>query len=405
MLRRVEAWPATRHAHLPWHRDADFAAFLAASRGVFDLYSAELPGAEQKASASSIRLFLEEDTKRSAGFGVSVRGRFFEGFEQGWVAVPAGFAELEPGERARAALDVMHAAVQALAGVRGWDADRLEEVRHRVESRGLRFTWASDWKASPDRRHQARAVYWLDDAGHGHVQLEISPRNDPTPLARSEPVLAFMTSEGFKRSASTLGWLSRDTVSVVPWVGLFGDVDGLAQLSTAEPLALLALPQPIRLGGPTTDVTTTVVTEEELQDDADPPWLFLEADATAGSGAYGPEFERVSELLAKDDDFASWWAQTSYRCIRLRVFVLDPRDEYRPNAGARKNGDDLVLQVVTAKADLPSRNDGQALRERAREDLHRALVAVATSRRLPPPPPLPERIAMNAREWRARTDG
>lgn len=221
-LRTVEAWPMTRHAHSPWHEDEDLAAFLGSSRGLFELYSDELPVAEQTARASSIRFFVE-DTKRPAGFGVSVFERCLEGFDVVRVAVPEGFSAVPAAERARAALDVIHATVKALGHLRGWDFEQLDEVRHRVESCGLRFRWASAWKTSPGRRHQARGVYWLGDDGHGHVQLEVRRYDDGTVIARSEPALAFMTAKGFKRSAATLRWHSAVTVTAVPWSGLFGD--------------------------------------------------------------------------------------------------------------------------------------------------------------------------------------
>lgn len=73
------------------------------------------------------------------------------------------------------------------------------------------------------------------------------------------------------------------------------------------------------------------------------------------------------------------------------------RREHSPKAGARKIDEHLVLQVVTERSDLPPKADVHALRERARQDLHGALINVATARRLPPPPPLPGRIRMYAK--------
>ena len=109
-------------------------------------------------------------------------------------------------------------------------------------ARGLRFRWASAWKSSPGRRHQGRAVYWLDDAGDGRVQLEIRRRDDEEVVARSESATAFSTSAGFERSVSTLRWASYDTVTVVPWCSGVSS-DGFVQLGTGGTLApLVALP-------------------------------------------------------------------------------------------------------------------------------------------------------------------
>jgi hypothetical protein len=129
-----------------------------------------------------------------------------------------------------------------------------------------------------------------------------------------------------------------------------------------------------------------VLTGEEWRDDPDLPWLYLEVIVPLRSGAYGPEFERASGLLAKDADFAAWWDQTPFRRLILRIKMREPRwPKDSPKAGARKNGKDLVLQIVTPRADLPPKTDREALRERARADLHGALVDVAAARKFPPP--------------------
>jgi hypothetical protein len=305
--------------------------------------------------------------------------------------VPEAFAEFDAEERARAALDVVHTTVEALAQLRGWDLKRLDAVRGRVEDRGLRFDWASEWKASPGRRHQARAVYWLDDEGQGGVQLEIRRHADQTVIARGGPALAFMTVEGFKRSAKTLRWHGADTVTVTPWAGLFGDQADFTQLSVSAPLAPDARPSAIAPRESTISVVTTVLTGEEWQDDPDLPWMSLEFQDSKGSGAYGLAFDRTSRLLGSDASFRAWWAQTPFRRLRLWITVPDPQwsEQERPKAGARKHGIDLVLKVVTEFSSLPPKGDVDALRERARLDLHDALAGLATARKLPAPPPLP----------------
>ena len=377
---------------------------MGSSRGVFDLYSDELPAAEQTARASSVRFFLDDKNAQNE-FRISVFERFHEGFDIARVQVPTGFSSLSPEARAAAALDVIHVAMLALAPLRGWDAARLDEVRLRVVARGLRFTWASVWKTSPGRRHQARAVYWLDDDGHGHVQVEMRRYSDHELIARSAPAPAFMTAEGFKRSATTLHWRDADTVTVTPWCGLFGDVSGEVHLQPTSGLNPLLTPALMATASGTT-VTTAVLTDDDVANNPALPWLHLQVIDTHGTGAYGPEFERTSELLAADPDFTSWWDQTPFRRLILRISVPDPRwSDHSPKAGARKNGEDLVLQVVTARAGLPPKADVEALRSRARHDLHQALVKVAAARKLPRPPELPARVFMNGKQWRAQAAG
>ncbi|MFN8158054.1 MAG: hypothetical protein U0R68_11595 [Candidatus Nanopelagicales bacterium] len=388
-LRVVEAWPSTRHPDRPWHEDPDVAAFLGSSRGIFDLYSAELPAAEQTAKASSIRFFMR-DVPSPDGFALSLNPRFLGSFDMAGVTVPTGFADRPAERRAAAALDVVHAAVIALAGLRGWDAARLDEVRDRAVAQGLRFCWCSGWKSAPGRRHQARGVYWLDAEGDGHVQLEIRA-TDGTIVARSDPALAFMTSEGFRRSAATLRWQDSSTVALVPWAGLLGD-DGLVVVDVHGPVAELGVPGPVHVCGTPTEVAVAVETGEEWADDPELPWAHLEGIDAVGTGAYWREFQRVSDVLGDDDGFRAWWSQAPFRTLRMRLSVPDPAfggDAPRP--GSRKSGEDLVLQVVVERAGLPLR-DTEALRAQAREDLHAALVDLAVSRKLAAPPPLPAGI-------------
>ena len=85
-LRVVEAWPSTRHPDHPWHENSDVAAFLGSSRGIFDLYSAELPAAEQTAKASSIR-FVVRDVPSPDGFSLHLHDRFIQSFEMVGVLV------------------------------------------------------------------------------------------------------------------------------------------------------------------------------------------------------------------------------------------------------------------------------------------------------------------------------
>jgi hypothetical protein len=222
-------------------------------------------------------------------------------------------------------------------------------------------------------------VYWIDDDGHGYVQVEMRRYSDHELIARSTPAPAFMTAEGFRRSATTMYWSDADTVTVTPWCGLFGDVRGEVALQPSAGLnPLLDLP-PIAGANGTTAVATAVLSDEDVENDPDLPWLHLQVIDTHGTGAYGSEFQRTSELLAADVDFTSWWAKTPFRRLILRVSVPDPRwADQSPKAGARKNGEDLVLQMVTARSDLPPKTELEAL-PRAR----RGRRAVGVRDRLP----------------------
>lgn len=399
-LRVVEAWPSTRHAGRPWHPDEDLSAFLAASRGVFELYSQQLVAIGQQAEVSSVRFFLD-DVLLPSGFEVNVVEQCDGGFEVVRVSAPERFCELSAADRARVALQVIDAGVLVLAELRGWDVVRVAEVGPKVQAQGLRFVWVSPWKSSPGRRHQARGVFWLDDDGHGQVQVEVRRSADSVVVARSAPALAFMTIDGFRRSAASLRWQDAGTVLLVPWAGLL-EHTGLVSVSTGGALAAPALPGRIPAGAVAVSIRTAVVTGLEWQDDPDQPWIDLQVNAMPGSGAYASEMVRVVELLGKDDDFARWWAGTPFRFLRLTAYVTADPGDGAPIAGARKRGEDLIVRVVAQRNELPPRSSVSLLEEKARADLHRALAELATSRKLPPPPPLP--AGLGARQGRAQAN-
>ncbi len=142
-----------------------------------------------------------------------------------------------------------------------------------------------------------------------------------------------------------------------------------------------------------TEITITVLNGDEWQDNPDLPWTHLEGIDTSCAAAYGLEFRRVSEVLGRNVDFSAWWAQTPFRRLRMSVSVPDPRwPDFAPKPGARKNGKDLVLQVVTQPETLPPMSDIPAVRARAAADLYQALVDLARVRRFPTPPPMPTAV-------------
>lgn len=147
--------------------------------------------------------------------------------EMGEIHAAASVGKLGSRDRARLVLEVVHAAVGQLAGYRGWDPDQFQSCYEHVVEHGFTYHWASPWKASPDRRHRARAVYELTaDDGWGRVRLEIADRASGEVMAASAQAVAFCTSKGFERSAKTLSWGGSDLVLLLPYCGLLGDASG-----------------------------------------------------------------------------------------------------------------------------------------------------------------------------------
>jgi hypothetical protein len=146
--------------------------------------------------------------------------------ETGFVHLCASVGRLDAAARARLALEVVHGAALQLAAARGWDADRLAECREHVRRHDHTYHWAGAWKASPDRRHRARAAFRIGPLdGFGRAWLEVRDRADEVVVV-SEEAVAFCTSEGLARSARTLRWSGSDTVGFTPYAGLVPAHDG-----------------------------------------------------------------------------------------------------------------------------------------------------------------------------------
>ena len=93
---------------------------------------------------------------------------------------------------------------------------------HCLRSR-LDYQWEGPWKASPNRKLEARGEFRLLDDGFGLARIVVRDRTTRVPLGVSVTKPAFSTSAGFKRSAKTLRWAGSTGVSMVPWSGLLGE--------------------------------------------------------------------------------------------------------------------------------------------------------------------------------------
>jgi hypothetical protein len=222
----VEIYPPTGWPDKLWggeRPDPVRDAFLRSSRCVVELYSEQLARCRVPGLRSMLRL---TGVHRTVGDSPNVevllwsdKPRDLPG-EMGFVAVPTAVGDLGPADRARVALEAVHAAVRELAGLRGWDPALVDTCYRHVLEEGFVFSWDSPWKASPDRRHVARATFRLGPQdGFGRVRLEVRRREDTGETEASPPALAFCTSPGFKRSAKTLRWSESSRVAMTPFGG------------------------------------------------------------------------------------------------------------------------------------------------------------------------------------------
>ncbi|MEU4626636.1 hypothetical protein AB0G04_42465 [Actinoplanes sp. NPDC023801] len=222
-FRQVHVWPDSGFAERPWDDDPDVDAFSRVSRGICEAYSQALPGLALVARASIMRLNADPDASprpRPALDAplpdmVEVSARFLGSQENGWVAVPVGFAKL-PTDRARQlSLRIVHHGVLELAQALSWDPVVLTGALHHVEARGLRYWSEGPWKSAPDRRHRARAVASISDDGLGHVHVEVVTAAGEL-IIRSEPFDAAYHGDDLVRACKTLRWDGPARVSMDP---------------------------------------------------------------------------------------------------------------------------------------------------------------------------------------------
>lgn len=186
-------------------------------RSVAELYSEALAPLRLPNGVGELRLFTHHDPSLSNVQATVHVDKVWEGFEMGFVQVPTAFATRTPQVRAQMLLEAVHGMVSRLGEARGWDPTALEGCRQHVLDSDLEFRWTSPAKTSPDRRHQARAVFRLLPDGHGRVRIEVVRRDDGTVVGSSSEAIAMGTSPGFRRAARSLRWEGKDVVALVPW--------------------------------------------------------------------------------------------------------------------------------------------------------------------------------------------
>ncbi len=223
----VEVYPPTGHPDgLQNARDSKPLkdAFIRSSRCVTALYDEALTDLGIAGYKSMLRLFCVHDPRRTPDrveVVVYPQKPYDAPGEMGSVRIPLAIGRLNARQRAVVSLEAVHTAVLALGGIRGWDIEHFRRCYDHVVANDFEYRWASPWKASPGRRHEARVVFRLPpDDGWGRVRLEVKTRGVDGPVAVSDEAIAFCTAPGFQRSAKTLRWVDGTEVAATPYCGL-----------------------------------------------------------------------------------------------------------------------------------------------------------------------------------------
>lgn len=231
-----------------------------------------------------------------------------EGGDAGVVTVPSSIAELPPVRQWWLAFTVMRRACEGFAALAGESPAAWNQIADELLARGPAQRVNSTWKASPDRRHRARAVVQLRADHAPEAWVEITRRGADEAEGRGATVHAMMPIADRQlqpptwvtsSSATTAvlvdrGWLCLDAKEVS------AEIDGLLPV---EPLAGEALAAAPRLP----DVTVK---------------HFSTKDATLPARV---EFGGISgePHLVTDAEKAAWWAVGAEQLPGLELWWQD----------------------------------------------------------------------------------
>lgn len=195
--------------------DPEEDAFVRTAGRIGELYSDAAARRHLPARSSQLRWFAQH-TPGAQAVEVHVHPDApIDGFDFASVVLPDGVAQLAAEERAALVVEVIDTGLTRLHTARGWAFADIASIRAEVEASGGVFVRTGDWKSSPGRTWQARAVYRLGDDGDGWAHIEaVSRRAGDTRRWISDPARNASSFEGFRRR-TRLRWSGRDTVELV----------------------------------------------------------------------------------------------------------------------------------------------------------------------------------------------
>lgn len=409
VLRVIEAYPLVLTPGRPWHAEVGADAFLRTSRSVCELLTEALVTAGPlRTSVSLLRLGIDEWTGTPGSGPVVVRLTSLprppaEGWEGALVRVPPEVAELSTPERRALVLDVVGLVLRSLGPHRGWDPDAVDAVLDLPSQDGgpdgsqgdeaLVYRWSSGWKSSPDRRHDARAVYRIADDGFARALIEVRRRRDGEVLLRSKESVGSSTREALQRSAKTLRWEARQHVSLLPphspylvdAAKLVLDLEGpgarAPRLELASPAS--SVPDVGRSRPP-------VVREASGENPRGSRWvqewaMDIEAIGQDSTPVYDWAWNNALAHINDDPAWVAWWSPAKRPTLDVRGWLTwTPGDAVASYAAQEIR---VRYPVHPERLSDATREDSIA---RAAVDLARVMALVSRKLRLGPHPVLPD---------------
>jgi hypothetical protein len=234
VVRYVGFFPPTGFPDRAWIDDRACDLLVKSARRVVELYSEEISGLGLIGKASEVRVFMHPAPKGQEHVSVDVHLDFYGAFEGAIALIPASVEGLVADQRADLAFAILDGVMREFAPHRDWAVSALDLAESKSRARGLEFTWHGPWKSSPDQRHEARGVFWLEDDGFGRAVVEVRPRGDAdAAILRSADRRAYCTAAGFARSAKTLRW-SDGRVTMTSSIDILGRDDGEIRFDPAS---------------------------------------------------------------------------------------------------------------------------------------------------------------------------
>ena len=275
-----------------------------------------------------------------------------------------------------------------LAEARGWDGP-LDRCRDHALAAGLEYRWDGPWKSSPDRRLQARARFRMLPDGYGRARVEVSDRATGDTVATSEEAVAFCTSQGFRRAASSLRWHGSDRVDLVPYDYVPALRGGEVQLHresggwrshVRDHLEVLS-PPPGDLDAPPLVVTGR---GSGVQAPEEPPRLVYNGGGPTSRGVDGFDrhFRAGMRRLCGPAGQA-WWQEAG---ISGSVTIWYRESGTRPQVRGRQVGEELRVVVERPVGTLVAGADHA---DEARDDVAAVVALLRRRTGLGPHPELP----------------
>jgi hypothetical protein len=356
-LSYVYPYPAKGRADLPADEDEVADVAIRGCRSVAELYSEAVAPLGLANGVSELRLFTSHHPDLEDVRATVHVDKVWEGFEMGFVQVPTVFAARTPRVRALMLLEAVHGMVCRLGEARGWDAAALETCRQHVLDSDLEYRWSSAPKTSPDRRHEARAVFRLLPDGHGRARLEVVRRDDGAVVCSSGEALAMGTSPGFRRAARSLRWEGKDVVSMVPWDWVPAMRGGRVSLRRAgehwvgrveEHTAGLPVPQ----GDPSSAALPVHVEGRGASAVEQPPTMVF----VGGGPVQTPQIRRFHDAFSAEmrrftaPAGQAWWQDAGVRLLELQVLY----ERESPRVRGRRSDHTLRIFVDRPGSTLPT---------------------------------------------------